>query len=306
MRILLVGSLIMVSVFAIAQKHVAITFDDLIMGGGEVSFELMQSANTKIISDCNKYNVPAIGFVNEDKLYRNEKSQHRIAILEQWLDNGLELGNHTYSHPSFYKTSQKNFKVDVLKGELVTRRLITERNLELKYFRHPFLNTGSDSLKKANFEFFLDSIGYEVAPVTVESSDYIFNKVYLDAYKANDSLLMGTVGQAYVDYTLRMFDFMESATQLVAGKSIKHIYLCHANHLNAAYMGSIYEGLQEKGYSFINLKEALTDDAYQSKDYYIGPWGISWIYRWDKEKTTEWLKDEPEIDKEILSLYQNK
>ncbi len=290
---------------SLAQKQVAITFDDLILGGGEISLELTESANEQIIASCKRYNVPAIGFVNEQKLFKPEEAR-RIAILKSWVENGLEVGNHTFSHPSLNNTPLDDFKQEVLKGEIITRPLMSQFDMELKYFRHPFLNTGPDILTKAAFEAFLDSVDYQVAPVTVESSDYIFNKVYLDAYRNGDSTQMKSVGEAYVSHTLRMFDFMDSVAHVTVGRQINHIFLCHANHLNATYIDQVYDGLVGKGYEFISMDEALEDPVYQSKDYYVGPWGMSWLYRWDKEKTTEWLKIEPEIDKEILTLYQKK
>ncbi|MFY0608317.1 MAG: polysaccharide deacetylase family protein [Cyclobacteriaceae bacterium] len=305
MRIHLSIALLLAGFLAFGQKQVAITFDDLVMGGGELSYELMRAANMKIIEDCKAFEVPAIGFVNESKLYKDEKNQNRIAILEAWLDQGLVLGNHTFSHPSLYKTPLEEYQADVLKGERVTRQLMKERNMDLRYFRHPFLNTGPDSLTKAGFERFLDSLNYEIAPVSVESSDYVFNKVYLDAYRNNDSTMMESIGMAYVTHTLRMFDFMDSASQIVVGRPISHIYLCHANHLNAAYMPLIYQGLKEKDFTFISIAEALEDEAYELTDRYIGRSGISWVYRWDGENAIKWLRLEPEIDQEILFLYQN-
>ena len=44
--------------------------------------------------------MPAVGFVNESKLYREGQVDARIALLRAWRDGGVELGNHTLSHPS--------------------------------------------------------------------------------------------------------------------------------------------------------------------------------------------------------------
>ncbi len=289
-----------------AQKKVAITYDDLVLNGPYISLEHTIAVNQQIIADCATFGVPAVGFVNEKKLDVTGETVARINILKFWLDAGLELGNHTYSHPSLSRTPLEEYQNDVIKGEEVTKALMEERGQTLRYFRHPYLHTGPDSTTKASFEVFLSARAYEIAPVTVDGSDYIFNTVYVDALRSGDTSLMQRTGAAYVAHTLRMFDFMEEVAKEVIGRNIAHVYLCHANAINADYMGILYQELKRRGYEFTSLKEVLQDEAYQRKDYYLGKWGISWLYRWDKEKSTEWLKIEPEIDQEILSLYNNR
>ncbi|MEQ8469798.1 MAG: polysaccharide deacetylase family protein [Marinoscillum sp.] len=286
------------------QKQVAITIDDLISNGPHKDLEHIEAVNEKIIQTAKSFDITAVGFVNEEKLNRDGQRDRRVQILKNWLDAGMDLGNHTYSHPSLYKTPLGEFKEEVIKGEVVTKRLLEEKGSSMRYFRHPFLNTGPDSLTKASFEQFLKDNHYTVAPVTVESSDYVFNKIYANAYLKGDTAEMRLVGQEYVEHTLKMFEWMESATDQVVGRPIPHIYLCHVNPLNADYLGDIYQGLKAAGYEFITLEKALEDPAYQKTDYHIGAWGLSWVYRWDKGKAKEWLQTEPGLSTEILEKYR--
>ena len=39
--------------------------------------------------------MPSIGFVNESKLYVRGEIDERTAILDEWLEKGHLLGNHT-------------------------------------------------------------------------------------------------------------------------------------------------------------------------------------------------------------------
>ncbi|MBN1182095.1 MAG: hypothetical protein JXB49_07400, partial [Bacteroidales bacterium] len=52
-------------------------------------------------------NIPAIGFVNEMKLFHKDGTiiPFQVEILKIWVNGGLELGNHTYSHPDCNKAS---------------------------------------------------------------------------------------------------------------------------------------------------------------------------------------------------------
>ena len=288
-----------------AQKQIAITIDDLPFVS-ELSLKHAQESTAKLLKKMKTNQVKAVGLVNESFLLRFGEVDERIALLEAWLQNGNELGNHTFSHNSFNNLSLDEFKVEVLKGEIITQKLNKKYNKEAKYFRYPFLHTGPDSLKKYGFETFLKEQNYQNAPVTIEADDWLFNKVYMDAMKANDKALMKTVAEKYLKHTNDYFDYYEKYTQEVIGRPIKHIFLCHANALNADYFDELFQLMRNRGYTFITLEEALKDDIYQHKDTVLTKGGFSWLHRWkitDKKKST--LK-EMQVPADIQALYEKK
>src|ERR1051325_11231028 len=79
-------------------KEIAITFDALPLNGPQFDAPRLQEMTTKLLSVLKKYQVPAVGFVNESLLYVPGQTEARIGILRQWADAGVELGNHTFSH----------------------------------------------------------------------------------------------------------------------------------------------------------------------------------------------------------------
>ena len=87
------------------ERAVAVTFDDLpATPAGVVANDVasLKELTRKLLSAVRKYRVPAVGFVNEGKLFVAGGGpgdvNGRIGLLRMWLDTGLELGNHTYSH----------------------------------------------------------------------------------------------------------------------------------------------------------------------------------------------------------------
>jgi hypothetical protein len=63
---------------------------------------------TKLLASITFNEIPAIGFVNENKLLDNGKlNEWRVALLQMWVDAGLELGNHTFSHPDLNRTPRR-------------------------------------------------------------------------------------------------------------------------------------------------------------------------------------------------------
>lgn len=288
-----------------AQNQIAITIDDLPFVS-ELNLKHAEESTDKLLSKIKKNGIKAVGFVNEKFVVRLGEIDNRAAMLERWLFNGNQLGNHTFSHASFNTTSLENFKTELLKGEVITSELNQKYRETKKYFRYPFLQTGPDSLKKYGFEKVLADQGYINAPVTIEADDWYFNKVYMDAMKAGNKELMKTVAEKYLKHNSEYFDYYLKLTQEVVGRPIKHIFLCHANALNADYFDELCKVMIDKGFSFITLDEALTDDIYKHKDTVLTTGGFPWLHRWrmtDKKKST--LKD-IEIPADIKALYEKK
>lgn len=263
-------------------RRVAITFDDLpITGdGGRSSGEQVLENMRKLVATLTANHIPAIGFVNERTLTTGEQRAARTDALRAWRDAGLELGNHTYSHKSFYRTPLAAFEQEVVNGEPVTRALLAERGKQIRYFRHPFLNTGHTLAEKREFEKFLAARGYRVAPVTIDNSEWIFAREYSDALAKNDAEKARRVVAGYAPYMDAMFEFYEQLSRDLFGREIPQVLLVHANQLNGDHFAEIVEMMKRRGYQFITLDEALNDPAYQSRDDYVGEVGISWLQRW--------------------------
>jgi peptidoglycan-N-acetylglucosamine deacetylase len=45
-------------------------------------------------------------------------------------------------------------------------------------------------------------------------------------------------------------------------------------------LDTLLTDMEQRGYSFISLDEAMTDPAYATPDRFVGAVGISWIERW--------------------------
>ncbi len=290
----------------LAQREIAVTFDDLPLGGRQFEVERMRAMTEKLLASITRNAVPAIGFVNEGKLYRLGEQDELTALLRLWVFAGLELGNHTFSHPSLQVTPVAAYKEDVIRGETITKMLLAEADMTLRYFRHPFLRTGPSLGVRADVEGFLRERGYTVAPVTIENSDWLFAAAYADARGRGDRQTMRRVGDAYLDYTRAEFEFWEKVSVELLGYQVKHVLLLHVNELNADYFDEVVGLMRNRGYGFISLEEALSDPAYELADRYVGPAGVSWLYRWAHSKRVEisW-REEPEPPDFVVELFSS-
>jgi peptidoglycan/xylan/chitin deacetylase (PgdA/CDA1 family) len=276
-----------------SARRVAVTFDDLPLtgDGGRSSGEQVLENARKIVAALKANDVPAVGFVNEGSLGGAAQRGARTDALRVWLDAGMELGNHTYSHKSFYRTPLAAFEREVIDGEPVTRRLLAEKGKRLRYFRHPFLNTGRTPEAKREFEKFLAGRGYRVAPVTIDNSEWIFAVAYSDALAGGDAEKARRVSEGYVPYMESMFEFYENLSTELFGREIPQVLLAHANQLNGDHFAEVIEMMRRRGYTFVSLDDALGDPAYRSRDDYVGPVGISWLQRWLVTRGKEFRKE---------------
>ena len=293
------------SVAQTARRSVALTFDDLPKALDSGNLVDARRTTSEILASLKRHRAPAIGFVNERQLHVAREMDARIAILQQWVQPGFLLGNHTFSHPDLQTTPLSQYEDDLIQGEVITRRLMQNAGPYQLYFRHPFTHTGPTKEVKAAFEGFLKTRGYQIAPFTVENSDYIFNKLFVEARKANDQPLLKRIRSAYLNHNNDVFDFFEGQSRETFGREITQILLIHANDLNADCLDEMLKRLEGRGYGFTTLDRALEDKAYETRDDFVGRVGPSWLHRWSVSMGLKMkLDQEPDPPKWVVEMYQ--
>ena len=282
-----VAALLLASAVASGQqpdkpdRRIAVTMDDLPIVTSAADEQVRADFVFDLLNAIFRQKLPVIGFVNEGKLRIDGKeSQQRVGYLRQWIAAGLELGNHTFSHKDLHQVPADEFERDILNGETVTRALLQKTDRPIRYFRHPYLHTGTSKEVRDRIDAFLKQHGYLVAPVTIDNSDYVFAAAYDRAVLKEDSGQMRRIIEAYLKYMDAVFGYYEKQSLAIMGREIPQTLLLHANALNGRALDSLAIMLRGRGYRFVPLPEALEDPAYQTNDTYYGPSGISWLHRW--------------------------
>jgi peptidoglycan/xylan/chitin deacetylase (PgdA/CDA1 family) len=283
-------------------RFIAVTIDDLPVVSPRGDLKNRREITRKLLAHITKARIPAIGFVNENKLYNGGKrDEAQVDLLRQWLDANLELGNHTFSHLSLHDNPLEKYEAEILKGEIITKELLAAKSLKPRYFRHPYLWTGLTLEVKNDLGRFLAEHDYTIAPVTIDNSDWIFASAYEKAFAKNDKKLMKRIGAAYVSHLEAKTDYWERQSVKLFGREIRQILLLHANFINSDYFDDIARTLKKRNYKFITLDEALTDQAYKLPDTFVKRNGISWLHRWALAKGREnVLPDEPKTPDFVL------
>lgn len=303
------------------DRRIVITIDDLpwasfgdspwpVEEGRSIPPRVAQ-AHQRLMAALRKEAVPVIGFVNEGKLLAGERvDTARVHLLRDWLDAGAELGNHTYSHADLHAVGLDAYEGDILRGEIFLRPLLQERGLQPQWFRHPYLRAGRTAQDKARLQAFLAGHGYRIAPVTVDTSDWVWAAAYrrtLANAGTQEGLRAETLARLrreYVPYMLAKVDYFERQSIALLGYNLPQVLLLHANEINADCYGDLVAGLRGRGYRFVALEEAMQDPAYRRADAYTGRWGPSWIHRWaiGEGRPREFFAGEPKVDAWVMEL----
>lgn len=288
-------------------RQVVFTYDDLPASLFRADEDEYVDVTNRLVTALSERGVPAIGFVNEDKLeVAGVPSPQRIGLLEKWVEMGFELGNHTYSHPDLHEASLADYQADVLRGEVITRPILARAGRPLRFFRHPFLHTGMDREVRTTFESFLHTHGYRVAPVTIDNHEWIFARAYDHARLRGDEALMQRIRRAFLAYFDEVFAYYERRSTEVLGYEVPQILLLHANKLNADVVQQFIDLLAGRGYEFVSIDEAMQDPAYELADGYWGSRGISWIDRWalasDRESS---FANEPPVPEFVQQVFDS-
>jgi peptidoglycan/xylan/chitin deacetylase (PgdA/CDA1 family) len=252
--------------------------------GTDNAIDEAAALNRSLLDALGRHRAKAVGFVNEDRLLVPGKIDAGVAILEDWLDAGMELGNHNFGHLGLWKSSLAEVQDAVLKGEVLTRWASARKGSPLRYYRHPFTQTGKDETERRQFEAFLASHGYTVAPFTIEHNDYLFACVYERLQGTAREALRGEVVAEYDAHLRRSVATFEAMSGELFGRQIAQVFLIHASRLNADTLDRTLSTLRELGYRFITLEEALHDDAYRSAAPASRRFGPSWLARWARAK----------------------
>lgn len=311
LKLLIIILLISLSVSAQTNKpsrRMAVTFDDLpYVAIEQQGLPSAQRATKEILQVLQTRGVPAVGFVNEGKLQVLGEVDVRIALLQEWVEAGMILGNHAFSHPDFNTLTIQQFQDEIIKGEVVTRRLMQSHQPYQLYFRHPQTHTGDTQAKKEAIEDFLAARGYKVTPHTIDNEDFIFNVCYIRALRNKDEATTKRLREAYLNFTIAVIEFAEHISPQVFGREITQTLLVHANDITADCLDEMLRRFAARGYHFVTLDEAMSDPAYQVKDTYITKSGPTWLWRWMKSKgMAVSFKDDPEPPQWVMDLYRQR
>lgn len=235
--------LLSLSSWSFAQKkEITITIDDLPFVGEYRNFHL-----NMIMTTLKNQQIPATGFI-----IAREVRQDNWELLNQFREAGFGLGNHTFSHANLNLLKSKEYIQEIKKADQILAPVLTQP----KYFRYPYLAM-STGTKRNKVLCYLAKKKYQVAPITIDSKDFVFNQRLLSVPEIDRRGYLNEMKPFYLDFIWQQTLKAEEYTQYHHNPDQAQILLIHANLLNAYVLPDIIKLYQDQGYTFVNLEEAL-------------------------------------------------
>ncbi len=262
-----------------------------------------QATASLMITKLARHKIPAIGFVQGSMISDGENlSSDRAEIVRMWRDAGLEIGIGNFKHFWFYDTPYDDYVNAVEKNEKVTKQILAEKNLPLRYFSYPYLNTGKSNEEHIRFENWLNQRGLHSVKYTFDNQEWMYSYAYDMARKDGDSEKMKRIHAEFLDYMTKMRAHYEAYSQEMFGRDIAQTLVLTTSRLVADTSDELFGMFETRGYEFVSMDEAQKDAAYSTPENFVGKSGISWFERWMMAQNGK-LLDEPKVDAEVWKFW---
>lgn len=255
------------------DKQIALTFNDL-PGRQPLGFWKPREVNNTILRTLEAEGIKAAGFLVGERI---DADTSTFIILEDWVKRGHFLGNQTYGNVDLNQLSAEDFLHHLVDGQKHLWSLSKRIAFDYRYLRFPFQHEGDTQSKKREVRRFLRRNDYRIVPVSVRTTDHLFNRPYLERFQNPDQL--AELKEQYLEHVERCLEYAEGQSEKVFGRNITHILELHCGVATAHFLEELIGRLKARGYSFVSVQEALSDQAYQTEENYAGPLGLSFIDR---------------------------
>lgn len=236
--------------------ELSFTVDDLPSGVGEYTQRSRVQAVRDMIATFKKHGITNVyGFVNSDAIRYNKYGRR---ILKMWLDAGFKLGNHTATHEGAIVLTSDEFIEDIRKTDEFLAELGVPLN-ERRVLRYPYLAEGDTLLKRQEIRDYLERNGYRIAPVTMETFDWMVQQKFQRARTKQGRERAVKYGLALVK---KFLDEAREFSQHFLGRQVRHVLLMHLADVHSDMLDQMLSIYSQNGAEFISLDRAMGDPAY--------------------------------------------
>lgn len=246
------------STLAVAATEVAITVDDLPIHASTLPSETRALIAKRFISALKKHHIiEAYGFINARKV---EDAPESVGVLEEWVNAGYPLANHTYSHINLNKVSAERFIEDIRLNEPMLKRFQAVGSTY--WFRYPFLHEGDTLEKRNRVRSKLGKLGYKIAQVTIDFEDWAWNNAYVRCVQRHDERSIAWLKDSYLHHATLRLDRAVIAAQKLFDRDIQHVLLLHIGVFDSLMLDDLLTAYKKRGVHFVRLAEAAADPIY--------------------------------------------
>lgn len=238
-----------------AHPLVALTFDDL-PGAGSLPVNETRTAIMRQLADELNANglSGTYGFVNGSKIGDDPDEKKS---LHTWVDAGMNIGSHTWSHMSLTSNLAKAFEEDIAKNEETLAAYSEGRDWH--WFRYPFLWEGDTLEKRHAVRAYLRDHGYRIAEVTLDFEDYAWNDAYARCTAKADDAAIAWLKQSYLATAKEYITLGREEEQIALQHEIPNVLLLHETAFTTRMLPQLLALLRGIGFTFASLSDVEKD-----------------------------------------------
>jgi len=241
------------------SQQVAFTFDDLPSHGDLPPGQTRMDVAESIVRTLKEQHMPPVyGFINAAKL---KDRPDDIEVLKAWRAGGDLLGSHTYSHPSLNDLTPAEFEAEIAANEPVLSKLMMGQDWH--WFRYPFLLEGNAPEKRHAVRAYLQENGYQIAQVSLDFEDYLWNAPYARCVAKKDAQSIAALRASYLATADQYITVFRDLTHTLYGRDIAYVLLLHIGAFDAKMLPDLIGLFRKRGFTFITLPEAMKDPVYR-------------------------------------------
>ncbi len=239
---------------ALAEKRIALTFDDVPRGRG--AFFTPDDRTARLIAALKRAGVrQAAFFVSPGNLAKPDGvgGERRIAA---YVRAGHVIANHSFSHQPLSTSGAADYVADIDRAE----ERLKGREGRRPWFRFPFLNEGrADKGKRDAVREALKARGLRNGYVTVDGADWNFESLTAKAVTSGKPVDMAALRDLYVETMVEAAEFNDNLLRHAIGRSPAHVILLHETDLAALFVPDLVAGLRKAGWRIVTADLAFAD-----------------------------------------------
>jgi peptidoglycan/xylan/chitin deacetylase (PgdA/CDA1 family) len=240
-----------------ARPVVALTFDDLPAAGNLPPGDSRTRIATALAAELRANHLEGTyGFVNASELQNDPDAQQALHV---WVDAGMNIGSHTWSHISLTSNTAEAFEKDIAQNEEALAAYAGGRDWH--WFRYPFLWEGDTLDKRRAVRSYLRDHGYRVAQVSLDFEDYAWNDAYARCSAKRDAAAIGWLKQSYLETATEYIRLGREEQQIAFGHEIPNVMLLHATAFTTLMVPEVVNMLRTQGFQFASLPDVEKDPA---------------------------------------------
>jgi peptidoglycan/xylan/chitin deacetylase (PgdA/CDA1 family) len=180
--------------------------------------------------------------------------------LRAWIAAGMNIGNHTWSHPTLSDVTAEDFEHEIALDEPDLRKYAG--GLDWHWFRYPDLEEGDTLAKRDSVRAWLQEHGYRIAEASLTFEDDDWSDPYLRCVAKGDAAGIAWLKQSYLDNAAEFIRVGREEEQIAFGHEIPNVLLLHATDFTTTMLPSLLDLLHREGFRFASLAKVESNPAY--------------------------------------------